>query len=807
MGKSASAILAKETLKKEGKVKSALLIVPSNIIENGTWQNYLSAHSSENQKGYFVEGQEPRVLVVDSIRDLENEKIADSYDYVLVSHERLTKIYLDKLLSFDFDMLIVDESHKFKKIEGARADNLLSLSEKFNSENKYLVMLSGTPVPNKVHDIAMLIKILRSDIPEIRNISVRALAKQIIEGSEDLAKLAKIRGYFVSHMEMKRMTEVLVGHNKQETEQEVDLSPEEQEIYDVILEDDDLTSSQKLQYLRQFLLNPTLFEPSIKLEGTKSKYLNEKLSGLIASGKKKIIVFVNSYIEGVIRGEGSILDKLTLPSEANTYSIHGDRQQSDDRKLVQDKIKESDETMVVFVSGQTSDVGVDFSGADAVIEYNNPWSLYDKGQQIGRVFRPGLEKDIEITTFITGELEKGIREYIKAKEKAIEKLLNGIPLNELEKKLIEKSETVTDSSNIELSNEQEAMGLIEYLSSNSQILNRIFAASKEIGEKEFREKIVESEWGEKYAEAYLLCGSHAYQPNVNRVHSTLLDSMVKEAGLDTEKLLILDLASGPEMLRRHIGKEYQGDQILSVDINAKHFENASGPWHAAGYSKLPESLKSECDFVNLSLAFHYAKFDERLNLLLEINKALKIGGRTIFSLPYSLELKDKDKFSEGLSWFGFEIDSQHSGEAKSGNTFLVDVITLRKIGAPNGESSEIKGMLSGLDLLDGFKLKRRQISLEKQDRIVKQIVLNGKKIDLNFNENDSNLLTEEENIISIGEALKNLHHGIGNIPKNQLAQGDEEAESDKPLFVRIKYGGKYVLFSKLSGSNGYVIIK
>ena len=745
--------------------------------------------------------------VVNSLHDLSDPEIAEQYDYVIISHERLTKAYLDRLGKHDFDMLIVDESHKFKKVEGARSSNLLELSERFSGEDKYLVMLSGTPVPNKVHDIAMAIKILRSDISEIRDVSVRTLARQIIDGSEDLARLAKIRGYFVGNMEMKRMTEALVGHKKQENDIYTDLSPKEQEIYDVILEDDDLTSPQKLQYLRQFLLNPAFFEPSIEVKSSKAEELNQKINSHLSQGKRKVIVFANSYIEGVIRGEKSIIPMLSLPAEVGVYSIHGDRQESDDRRLVQEKIKTSNKSMVVFVSGQTSDVGVDFSGADAIIEYNDPWSLYDKDQQIGRVYRPGLGQDVEITTLITGELEKGIRQYIQAKKRAIEKLLNGIPLNELEKKLVEKAETITDPDNIEFSNEIETRGLIDFFSSNSQTLNRIFAASKEIGEKEFNEKIVNTEWGDKYAEAYLLCGSHAYQPNVNRLHATLIDIIVKRDRTNPDDLLILDLASGPEMLRRHIGKEYQGDKILSIDINPRHFGDANGPYYVSGYSKLPESLSGECDFVNLSLAFHYAKFDERLNLLFEINKALKIGGSAVISLPYSLQFKDKEQFIEGLSWFGFSVAPEFSGEATSDNSFMVDIITIKKENTPNGSLPEVKEILSGLDLIEAFKLKKRKLSLEKQDRIIESVKLNDQKIDLEFNSEDRQLLTEEQSIVSVGEALRGIYGSIENIPADQLFQGEEDEKSNRPMFVRIKYPDRYVLFSKLSKNNGYVILK
>src|SRR6185436_17423700 len=89
LGKSASAILAKECL----GVKQALVVAPSNVID--TWKNYLSDLKAEDgtPKGYFKEGQVPKVLVVWDLKSLQRKDIG-TFDYILISQERLTTPYM-----------------------------------------------------------------------------------------------------------------------------------------------------------------------------------------------------------------------------------------------------------------------------------------------------------------------------------------------------------------------------------------------------------------------------------------------------------------------------------------------------------------------------------------------------------------------------------------------------------------------------------------------------------------------------------------------------------------------------------------
>jgi len=55
--------------------------------------------------------------------------------------------------------MVVDEIHKLKNVtKGKRSANILKLAKK--TEDGHLALLSGTPVPNKIKDLAMILRML-----------------------------------------------------------------------------------------------------------------------------------------------------------------------------------------------------------------------------------------------------------------------------------------------------------------------------------------------------------------------------------------------------------------------------------------------------------------------------------------------------------------------------------------------------------------------------------------------------------------------------------------------------------------------
>lgn len=784
VGKSASAILAKESL----GVKQALVVVPSNVIE--VWQKYLSDYKNGDGEaaGYFKEGQAPRVLTIDNGIEAFDSIDPSDYDYVIISQERLTDSYMAKLEDFDYDMLIVDEAHKLKNItSGKRAYNLVKLAEKIDGEDKYLALLSGTPVPNQVGDIAMVLKLLYPE--KFEGISNKDLTREILNGD-----VLDLRSLLVPRMQMKSLAESVEMPKLNEELHVVEMSKKERDAYEVLLEEDEITATDKLRILRQFILNPEAFDMTPDLESAKIQEVGESLRSTFAT-KNKVVMFVNGYIENVIRGEQTIFDKLNLPDDVEVHVIDGKVRKSRRLKIQNLLQSSSDRKMLLAVSGQTADVGVDFSGAEELYFYNEPWTEYDKKQQQGRVYRPGLRQDLTSHTFyVEGSIEEGIHKYIEYKYDAVEKLLRGIPISELEREILKNDERRVDP-NLEVN----PVLAENYLSSWHRML-KIYNHVKEIGEENFVKFL--GKYGREYAECYTDLGSRSYQANVGRLAGTVIKSLAKSRNQPAEFVRILDVASGPEMLKRHIAEEYQ-DQVVSVDINPHHFEEIDEKRRVGSFLNLPVS-DSTVDYANLSLALHYTKFlpsqsnYERLEVFKELNRVLVNDGVAVINLMHNMDLKDKDAFGQAIEKVGFKVIEGLSGEVSSANNFKTRMLVLQKIApCPQNVTAIVQSI--GRPLLSGFKFTKTDVRLKDSRRIVTTFMLNGRsKIKAQFNQTDQEVYEEEQSVMELMKKLKKQYGTIRDVPKEVIYETG---------LARAFTGISYVLFKSLESGDGAVITR
>lgn len=782
LGKSASAILVKEIL----GLRQAIVVVPSNVIS--TWQSYLS--DDRKKRGYFKEGSAPKVLVVDDIKKLQTEDMS-TYQYILVSQEMLNGKHTEALTKLDYDMLVVDEVHKLKNLKGGkRAANLVKLSEKVEGEDKYLAVLSGTPVPNKVKDVAMILKLLYPE--KFKDIQDNKLIKSIIKGD-----IVDLRSLLVPRMQMKSLKESIVMPELKEDIVEINLSDIENQVYEVLMDEDEITASEKIQILRQFLLNPDCLDATPGLSSSKISALQEKIDEAFQN-KEKVVMFVNDYVEGVIRGDRSIFDYLKMPEGVDLEVIEG-HVGREKREAIQRELKQKGRKIFLAVSGQTADVGVDFSGAESVFFYNEPWSQYIKDQELGREYREGLDHNLESWTFIVkNTIEEGINKYIKVKQRAVEKLLKGIPINELEKRLLRKAEKQSDDKSLEVNPE-----LAEYYFSAWDRMLKIFSHVKELGEKDFLKFL--STYSREYADCYTDLGNRSYQANASRIAGTLIDTFVKERNQIAKNVRILDIASGPEMLKNHILENYR-DKIVSVDINKHHFEGRTGSNRVVGsFLRLPFQDKS-FDYANLSLALHYTKppikgNSERLQVLVEANRVLKEGGRLLIDNIYSIDLKDEIRFREIAHILGFKVVEHYTNEIVVGDTYRSHVYTLQKekdIDQEFLDNTQSLAEVIGKENLDGIKFLRNKSKVKDSKRIIADFIITGTPIGIRFNKQDLEILQEERSIIDVAETLRVRYGSIHGIPREDILQNS---------FVRIKMGNKYVLFRRLEKGSGAVVIK
>lgn len=782
VGKSASAILTKEYL----GVGLALIVVPSNVVD--TWQNYLSDRIIEGEQvGYFKPGQAPRVFVVDSPESVEGINPAD-YDYIILSQERLNDRYVDALREINYGTLVVDEVHKMKNLmSGKRAENLIKLAEGIEDTDgaKYLALLSGTPIPNKVGDISMVLKLLYPE--KFEGISNKELTNQILYGDA-----LDLRSLLVPRMQMKSLVESIKMPNLTEIIHDVELSDDEREMYEVLLEEDEITASQKLQILRKFSLSPSLLEATPDINGSKIREVGFALRETFVE-KEKVVMFVNGYIEGVIRGDNTIVEALGLPEGVEVYAIEGEVDK-ETRIAIQRQLQSSGRKMLVLVSGQTADVGVDFSGAQEVYFYNEPWTEYDKKQQLGRVFRPGLSDDLISRTFITrGTIEEGIHSYIASKYKAIEKLLRGIPISDLEREMLKKSEDQNDP-NLEVNPE-----LAEYYFSSWDRMMKIYGYVKELGEDDFVKFL--GKYGREYAECYVDVGGRSYQANASRLSGTLIDRFAREKHKPNQ-VRILDIASGPEMLRRHISDEFS-DRVISIDINQHHFAEAGQNRGVGSFLSLPIANDS-IDYANLSLALHYTNFVpskghyERIEVLQEINRVLTVGGRAVISLMHTLDLKDEAAFREAVTRLGFRVVERYTGKVEDGSHFRTKLFTLEKTQEGPRDIKEAVGLL-GSALMKGFKFTKSKAKLRDSRKISTSFTIEGQQgLRTKFNKADEVTLEEERVTQSQMGKLQRKYGSVKNIPREEVLSGG---------FSRIFNGKSHVLFRRLVAGYGSVVLR
>ncbi|MEK7648427.1 MAG: helicase-related protein [Patescibacteria group bacterium] len=790
-GKSASAIIAKEYL----GAKLAVICAPSNVI--ATWREYLLSDEKRldgSLKGYFKEGQKPRVFVVESSLQLA---LIDSnaYDYILISHGRMARPeYNEFLVKLPYDMVILDESHKLKKIsKGVQSRAALRLMNKLQGENEYVVLLSGTPVPNKVRDVAFLLKALYPEKFEQEN--NQQLIQRIIKGG-----VIELRNLLIPRMQMKKLSEIVdIAPVIEHPPIRVQISPQERAIYNqVFLDDDQFTSTEKIIAMRQFLMNPEIFEPTPGFPASMVEALGMELRTALES-HDKILVFTNSYVDGILRKgkyQTTIIERLGLPADVVIEVIDASTSQKD-REDIQRRFNSHPDKIIIFASGQTTDVGVDFSGAEVVVTYNHPWTKYEYLQQVGRANRCTRKHTLHVKMLrCPGTIEEGVYAHVRMKYEAIERLLNGVPLTEEQRRLLHM-DAKNDEEDDELSEELSTFHLAQ-CGELMSILKQMY----HIGEKGFKNMLKTR--GEAYARGYAGLSNRCYQANMNRMVGTIIENSIGEREQNVADLAILDLASGPEMLRRVL-PEAQQEAVTSLDLNEKHFENAKGKTVVGSF--LDTGLETQSfDYVACSLAFHYtpecrAFQTETIELLKEINRLVKIGGRTVITLNYNYELKDPIRFREIVSaMFGFDVIESMTGCAENDGVFGAHVITLEKReDVSYAPIDAFVGLLKRKEFA-GLQIKKNDHSLVDSRWIMDEVVINGRSYPIALNALDRQTREKEQSIIDEAVELFDTYSALYKIPEDVLtAKG----------FCRVKVKNRYVLLKQISNGDDpkFILVK
>ena len=154
-GKTSSVLGVFSYLSHKGVVDKIIMIGPKNSFSS--WIDEFNI--------CFKGKKELRVFNIQSYSSVEEKKRAVLYNtgkqnLLLYNYESIHSI-LDEVSSIidDKTLLVFDEVHKVKAIQGQRAEDALAISKKAY----FIITMTGTPIPNSYIDIKNILNILYSD--------------------------------------------------------------------------------------------------------------------------------------------------------------------------------------------------------------------------------------------------------------------------------------------------------------------------------------------------------------------------------------------------------------------------------------------------------------------------------------------------------------------------------------------------------------------------------------------------------------------------------------------------------------------
>ena len=471
LGKTVQAIGSAVLKKDIFDFKKILVVCPASLKEQ--WKSEIEKFS--NEKAIVIQGK-PH----ERAKQYHGDHFFCIANYETVIRDRI------EINKANFDFMILDEAQRVKNYETKTASAIKTI------DTKHKLVITGTPIENKLIDIYSIINVLDSDyFGPLWEFSYQHCLF-------DPEKINKINGYYNLKSLNKRLSDILIRREKrkvidqlpniQQIDIPVNLSPLQSDYHasyamglrrivsKKFLTPFDLQKMQMLMMKMRMVCDSTYLidqetNESPKLEELKH-ILFENLD--LKNSDRKIIIFsewikVHKLIGQMLRNHhiGFVELNGKVPVKSRGELI---------RKF------EDNKQYKIFLSTEAGGTGLNLQAADIVINFELPWNPAKKNQRIGRIDRLG-QKSNKLTVFnlITrNSIEQQIASGLLVKQSLfdgvlgdeaakdivdfttkgrsqfidqIEELLNAIENEELEKEL--ESENISSGHEKEEMNDQE----------------------------------------------------------------------------------------------------------------------------------------------------------------------------------------------------------------------------------------------------------------------------------------------------------------------------------------------------------------
>lgn len=390
------------------QLDTALIVVKKGLLNN--WEKELSSHSQlvprvlTNSRGgnFYVFNSPARVMLT-------------HYEAVRAEEERMHLFLKTRNVG-----VILDESTKIKNPDAALTKVFLGLAPRFTRR----VIMSGTPVANRPHDIWSQIKFLDQgaslgcDFGEFKR-SVNL--SNDLAGAESRQKSLEIQ--------LQRIFDSISGFAVRETKESAEISlpdkvvrpvvtewePRQLEMYRQVREslqtiifqdgilkaDDSDVVLKRLLRLVQVTSNPALVDPSYQIEPGKLETLLELVSSIVKGGEKCIVW--TSFVENV-QWLARVLRRH------NPQQVHGLLSTMEQNDAVRTFLDEPSAKVFIATPGSAKE-GLTLTVANHVVFYDRLFSLDDYLQAQDRIHRISQNRICYVHNLI---MRDSIDEWVEA---------------------------------------------------------------------------------------------------------------------------------------------------------------------------------------------------------------------------------------------------------------------------------------------------------------------------------------------------------------------------------------------------------
>lgn len=373
----------------------------------------------------------------------------------------------------------------------------------------------------------------------------------------------------------------------------------------------------------------------------------------------------------------------------------------------------------------------DIKGMD-VFYLGWPWTYADLKQAKGRFVRPGLGKRFDINQHVlesANTIDEGKRDIVRLKYLRMQMALNGVVLSEEDRAFFDNAHT--------------SQNFINGTDNPRDYYARdFFAQVRGMGEAEISAALSRETNGktvaEILAEHYLNNGKDTFTRAGN--NARLVAGLLKQA--NPKKVLVV--GAGSCLVNRNLIEMNYPVEVDNYDMNGVMMEKAKeifpniGKTIVGNASELSGIEDESYDAIDCSLMLELTKVMEkkgqifsgdmanieRVKVLRELNRALKIGGRLVITLPENTFHEENCELPVFLAAL-----SKHFGFSVAGPTGLAsatDIRPKRKIGYVMTLEKTGKPDITGLKIEDiTFPSESEFVISRKSGKTRKQVSASG----------------------------------------------------------------------------------